>query len=207
LNFRVTGFQAQQVGGTLEIEIGGMAEGTQYDLVNVLGNAALGGNLEPSMLNGFVPNAANAFTIFQATGSITGVLANVANGQRLSTSDGPGSFVVNYGPGSAFNSKLIVLSALQAVQLPGDYNENGTVDAADYTLWCNTLGQSGAGLSADGNGNNQIDAARLAPKMDPFCNGLPVSNERLWHFAFVVNPNRRRASCEKTSWHSRTVRH
>jgi hypothetical protein len=31
------------------------------------------------------------------------------------------------------------------------------VDAADYVLWRNTLGQSGAGLAADGNGNNTID--------------------------------------------------
>jgi hypothetical protein len=40
----------------------------------------------------------------------------------------------------------------------GDYNRNGVVDAADYVLWRNTLGQSGAGLAADGNGNNTIDA-------------------------------------------------
>jgi len=40
----------------------------------------------------------------------------------------------------------------------GDYNGNGIVDAADYTLWRNTLGQStAAGTNADGNGNGQID--------------------------------------------------
>jgi hypothetical protein len=41
--------------------------------------------------------------------------------------------------------------------LPGDYNGNGAVDAADYVLWRDTLDQSGAGLPADGNGNNMID--------------------------------------------------
>ncbi len=41
----------------------------------------------------------------------------------------------------------------------GDFNGNGTVDAADYLVWRNTMGQSGAGLAADGNGNNQIDEA------------------------------------------------
>jgi hypothetical protein len=32
-----------------------------------------------------------------------------------------------------------------------DYNDDGTVDAADYTVWRDTLGQMGAGLAADGN--------------------------------------------------------
>jgi hypothetical protein len=41
---------------------------------------------------------------------------------------------------------------------PGDYNENGIVDAADYTLWRNTLGTSVAnGTGADGNANGTID--------------------------------------------------
>jgi hypothetical protein len=41
--------------------------------------------------------------------------------------------------------------------LSGDYNVNGTVDAADYVLWRDTLGLSGSGPAADGNGNGQID--------------------------------------------------
>jgi formylglycine-generating enzyme required for sulfatase activity len=46
--------------------------------------------------------------------------------------------------------------ALQPV--PGDYNDNGTVDAADYVLWRNTLGEVGSDLPADGNGNGEIDS-------------------------------------------------
>jgi hypothetical protein len=38
-----------------------------------------------------------------------------------------------------------------------DYNDNGVVDAADYVLWRNTLGQTGAGLPADGDGSGTID--------------------------------------------------
>jgi hypothetical protein len=41
----------------------------------------------------------------------------------------------------------------------GDYNLDGIVYAADYTVWRDTLGQSGAGLSADGYADGQIDAA------------------------------------------------
>ena len=75
------------------------------------------------------------------------------------TTLGDGSFVVNYGSGSAFDPTSIVLSNFSAVALPGDYNHNNVVDAADYVLWRNTLGQTGSGLAADGNGNGAIDSA------------------------------------------------
>jgi hypothetical protein len=42
--------------------------------------------------------------------------------------------------------------------LPGDYNQDDTVGAADYVVWRDMLGQMGPGLAADGNGNNQIDS-------------------------------------------------
>lgn len=128
----IQGNYTQQAGGTLAIEIGGIVDGTQYDVVTASGNVVLGGNLKLEMLNGFVPSASDMFTIPQ-TNSITGTFANVANGHRLSTSDGSGSFIVNYGP------RLIVLSSFLAA-LPGDYNQNGTVDAADYTVWRNNNG-------------------------------------------------------------------
>ena len=40
--------------------------------------------------------------------------------------------------------------------LPGDYNGDGIVDAADYTTWRDTLGSTTA-LAADGDGNHLID--------------------------------------------------
>jgi hypothetical protein len=44
--------------------------------------------------------------------------------------------------------------------LAGDYNRDGTVDAADYTLWRNSLGEFVANYhAADGNGNGIIDEA------------------------------------------------
>jgi hypothetical protein len=43
---------------------------------------------------------------------------------------------------------------------PGDYNRDGAVDAADYTVWRDLSGQSVAiGDSADGNRDGMIDAA------------------------------------------------
>ena len=43
------------------------------------------------------------------------------------------------------------------VPLAGDYNGDGVVDAADYTVWRDTLG-SVTNLAADGNSDGMIDA-------------------------------------------------
>ena len=40
--------------------------------------------------------------------------------------------------------------------VPGDYNDNGTVDAADYTVWRDSLGQTGSNLPADGTGDGYV---------------------------------------------------
>ena len=44
---------------------------------------------------------------------------------------------------------------------PGDYNGDGVIDAADYTVWRDSLGQSGIGLPADGSGNGTVDETDL----------------------------------------------
>jgi hypothetical protein len=43
--------------------------------------------------------------------------------------------------------------------VPGDYNYDGAVNAADYVLWRKAVGQTGSGLTADGNQNGSVDAA------------------------------------------------
>ena len=141
----------------MEIEIGGMGMGSQYDFINVTGNALVDGDLELRLIDGFIPTPAQSFLVFDAS-SLLGAFDNAANGQRVTTSDGGGSFLVHYGAGSTLDPTQIVLSDFLAVELPGDYNQNGTVDEDDYTVWRDTLGQAGMDLAADGNGNDQIDA-------------------------------------------------
>ena len=51
----------------------------------------------------------------------------------------------------------IVTLVLASAQLAGDYNGDGVVDAADYTVWRDTL-DSATDLRADGNHNDVIDA-------------------------------------------------
>jgi hypothetical protein len=58
-------------------------------------------------------------------------------------------------PTSYFDNLQIAATPTDGID--GDYNDNGTVDAADYVLWRDTLNQMGSNLPADGNDNNMID--------------------------------------------------
>lgn len=59
--------------------------------------------------------------------------------------------------------------------LPGDYNADGVVDAADYTLWRDSEGQTGVGLPADGNGDGQINQGDYLVWRDNFGQGDPAA--------------------------------
>jgi thermolabile hemolysin len=52
---------------------------------------------------------------------------------------------------------IFAQAALSLLTLPGDFNRDGIVDAADYTVWRDSLGST-TNLAADGNGSGAIDA-------------------------------------------------
>ena len=75
----------------------------------------------------------------------------------LSTSDA--LFMSDITDGSLFSAPTNTGAIYKVVAVtPGDYNQDGNVDAADYIVWRKTLGQSGVGLAADGNNNGSIDS-------------------------------------------------
>ena len=80
------------------------------------------------------PDAATTYTVLTSS-VLGGAFANVANGARLTTIDGSGSFVVNYGPASAFNPNQVVLSNFIAAGPPGDFDHDGDVDGRDFLVW------------------------------------------------------------------------
>ena len=137
----ITGNYTQQSGAALEIEIGGTAI-SMHDFVSISGTALVDGELQLKLIDSFFPAATDTFTVLNALGGIAGVFSNVTTGQRLTTADGGGSFLVHYGATSIFNPNQIVLTAFEASPPPllGDYNQNGTVDAADFVLWRKNLG-------------------------------------------------------------------
>jgi hypothetical protein len=73
------------------------------------------------------------------------------------------------------------------VGIAGDYNQNGTVDAADYALWRDTLGESGPGLPADGNGDGTVNSADYDLWRAKFGQGAPAAAAAL-QLAAVPEP-------------------
>jgi hypothetical protein len=61
--------------------------------------------------------------------------------------------------GGSFTGSIIVDDVNVALTdlLSGDYNGDGSINAADYTTWRDSFGQSGNGLAADGDGNGVVD--------------------------------------------------
>ncbi|HEX3600508.1 MAG TPA: hypothetical protein VHU84_10225 [Lacipirellulaceae bacterium] len=135
-------------GSELDIELGGLNRGTQYDAVDGTSAVSLSGKLDVTTISGFTPTIGNSFTLLTAVGGITGQFTSTALPVL-----GSGQWQVTYNPTS------VVLAVVGA--LLGDYNHNGVVDAADYVVWRSTLGQTGTGLAADGNNNSVIDAGDL----------------------------------------------
>jgi T5SS/PEP-CTERM-associated repeat protein len=126
----VTGSYTQGVQGMLNIELAGTTPGSQFDTVDISGSATLGGTLNVSLLNGFTPASGTVFEILHADSGISGFFDN------LSFPPGPAWAFVDTG----FSIFLIA----PGPALPGDFNRDGKVDAADYVVWRKTDGsQSG----------------------------------------------------------------
>lgn len=78
----------------------------------------------------------------------------------------------------------------ESVGVTGDYNNDGTTNAADYTVWRDTLGATvEMGTGADGNNNGMIDAGDYDVWKDGFGGGpslSPVQGDdiiNLWNIA------------------------
>ena len=127
----------------LVIELGGTSPGSQYDTLEIDGDASLGGKLDVELLSGFTPSPGSVFQIVSAAGGVDGKFSDVFLPNLVDA-----SWQLRYGANEV----------LLQVAMAGDFNFNGRVDAADYTLWRNSLGQTGGGLAADADGNRTIDA-------------------------------------------------
>jgi uncharacterized repeat protein (TIGR01451 family) len=79
---------------TLAVEIDGTIAGTQYDRLNVAGTATLGG-ATLNVILGYTPTPGDAYTIIQASTSVTGTFAGLPNGAQFCA--GNYLFQINYG--------------------------------------------------------------------------------------------------------------
>ena len=137
----------QATNAKLKIEIAGSAAG-QFGRIDIGDDAMLGGTLALDLVNGYMPTAGTEFEIVSAKSLL---------GTTFATTTLPNlgillQWQIDYEPGA------VIARVLPAV-LAGDYNHDGTVDAADYLVWRKTLGTSVSsfGDGADGNRNGTVE--------------------------------------------------
>jgi hypothetical protein len=127
-NLPIDGDFSQRSAGRLLIELASTAN---FDRLAINGQVTLGGTLAVSLLGGFVPTAGQQFSIFgdqadAVTGAFDAVEFPIFNGLTFDMLQTANSFT---------------LTVVEAT-LPGDFNRDGRVDAADYVVWRNGLGST-----------------------------------------------------------------
>lgn len=111
----------------------GLAAG-EFSHLDVLGDASMRGTLNVSLAQGYTPTVGDRFEILTAEGGVTGVFST----ENLPALGGGLSMDVQY------TGTSILLAVLGPAGIPGDYNSDGSVDAADYTVWRDNLGSATA---------------------------------------------------------------
>jgi hypothetical protein len=76
-NLTIQGAYAQGAQGTMEIELAGPAQGSQFDHLAVAGAASLGGTLNVRFLNGYAPAVGSTFRFLDCTGTRGGTFGAV----------------------------------------------------------------------------------------------------------------------------------
>jgi hypothetical protein len=129
---------------TLNIELAGTNPGTQYDRVVVADSAAISGDLDVTLLDGYRPTIGSSFQILSAAGGLSGTF----DAESLPALAGGASWSVQYGAAAV---------TLEVGGVLGDFNHDGRVDAADYTVWRDQAGTNA--LASDASGNGSVDQA------------------------------------------------
>lgn len=121
----------QTASGVLEIELQGTGL-NQFDRMALTGIAQLGGELEVSLIGGFTPGLGDAFTIFTAASIVS----------EFDTADfGMAALDPGLGWDLVYNPTNVQLTVVEIPQtILGDYNNDGVVNLADFTVWRNNLG-------------------------------------------------------------------
>jgi T5SS/PEP-CTERM-associated repeat protein/autotransporter-associated beta strand protein len=164
-------------GATLEIELGGLLPGAQYDQVHAGGRAQLGGTLNISLLNGFVPPIGSSFeilTYLSHAGDFSDVL-----GAYL----GQGRFL-----DPLLDADRLTLVSTQASA--GDTDLDGDVDLSDLGNLATNFGLSNANIdwiNGDFDSDNDVDLNDLGTLATYFNGGRAQAYAEFQ--ALVPEPN------------------
>jgi autotransporter-associated beta strand protein len=151
------GSLVMQSGSSLSIEIGSAAS---YDRVAVGGGVTIdsGAAIDVAFASGFTPTFGQSYSILTAGGAVTGAFGEV-------NTNGPAMVARNVAGG-------VVLELLSG--LAGDFNNDGAVNAADYTLWASNVGSPASVLLNAGEAQT-VDAALYTVWRDNEGTTLPAT--------------------------------
>ncbi len=113
---------------TLAIEIAGLTAGSEFDQLSIAGDLNLGGDLIVSLLGGFTLGTSMEFVIAEIDGTLTGTFAGLADGALVGNFGGTDLFI-DYDGGDGNDVALFTAG------LPGDFDNDGDVDGADFLVW------------------------------------------------------------------------
>jgi hypothetical protein len=130
----------QLADGALTVQLS--AASLVHPIIDVADTAQLAGTLAVELSDGFMPMFGDEFHLLSAAGGVLDQFDDV-----LLPSLADLSWKFSYG------SEEVLLQA----GLAGDFNRDGSVDAADYAVWRKTFGQTGWTLAADANNDREID--------------------------------------------------
>ncbi|QNN24041.1 hypothetical protein HED60_17780 [Planctomycetales bacterium ZRK34] len=138
------------------IEIGGRMAGSEYDQVAITGDVALGGKLELTLVDEYVPTAGEVFNVITYEGGRSGKFASVDTSAVGPLGDLTLAVLYDY----LFNFDEAVVVR---VSLVGDANVDDIVDIADLTRLSQNYGRSDYVTWADGDFNQDgiVDIADL----------------------------------------------
>jgi hypothetical protein len=148
----IDGNYTQSASGKLQIELGSLAN---FDGLQVVGDLVIGGTIEISLLEDYLPMAGNEFDILDWTGALSGTFDMVILPSAINWN----------------TSQLYTQGVISVVGLAGDYNGDNVVDTADYVVWRNNGGIQGeyntwrvnfgntASIPGDFNNDDVVNAA------------------------------------------------
>ncbi len=150
--------------GTLNV--GSSSPSFGLDVFNQLATAGFTANMDfDSVVASGIPAGFDTTSLTAAAGSLVLVGGASQNFATLMNTGALGAFSATYtlmfsdeNITGALNKSLTLMLTGQ-VKLLGDYNEDNVVDAADYVVWQDSIGQGVTAYSgADGNGDSMVDA-------------------------------------------------
>jgi autotransporter-associated beta strand protein len=115
----------------LVFRLGGPTVETDFATLHVTGAAVLAGTVQLELVDDFMPSPGSVFELLTAADGLSGnfddvLLPELDSSLHWSILDDDDAFLLQV--------------AANVIVLPGDFNLDGIVDAADYTVWRNGLG-------------------------------------------------------------------